>query len=306
MRLRFIIVVCVMLLFFIPLNIARCENYIQYNIQIKGDSSALWTVTQVSDPNSFVDTLAGFQQKVVTMIDTVTNQTGRNMSVDPNSLQIQTTTENQSKTTVYTFVWLNFSQVQDGTMVFGDVFQQTNVFDELYGEGYNLQIAYPVYYSVKSVNPLPNVQNPNSQTLEWYRTQDFINGKPSITLTSASAANSVGWQQTLLIGLAVAIVATVSIVGLFAIVRHRQKQTRGSGTIGAIPINQEMETEEDKILKVIRSSGGSLNQATIAEQCKFSKAKTSQLLTALEQKGVVRRYKKGRDKIVTLAERDSN
>jgi uncharacterized membrane protein len=39
----------------------------------------------------------------------------------------------------------------------------------------------------------------------------------------------------------------------------------------------------------------------IAEQCRFSKAKTSQLVAALEQKGVVRRYKKGRDKIVTLA-----
>ena len=48
--------------------------------------------------------------------------------------------------------------------------------------------------------------------------------------------------------------------------------------------------------------GGSVNQSIIAERCQFSKAKTSQLLSALEQKGVVIRHKKGRDKIVILAQ----
>ena len=46
-----------------------------------------------------------------------------------------------------------------------------------------------------------------------------------------------------------------------------------------------------------------MRQSAIAEQCRFSKAKTSQLLAVLEQKKVITRYKKGRDKIVTLNER---
>jgi uncharacterized membrane protein len=62
------------------------------------------------------------------------------------------------------------------------------------------------------------------------------------------------------------------------------------------------ETEEEKVLRVLRSNGGSAYQSAITEQCRFSKAKTSQLLTALERKGAVRRYKKGRDKIVNLIE----
>jgi len=53
---------------------------------------------------------------------------------------------------------------------------------------------------------------------------------------------------------------------------------------------------------VLRSNGGSAYQSTIIEQCKFSKSKTSELLSALEKKGTVRRYKKGRDKIVSLNE----
>jgi uncharacterized membrane protein len=46
-----------------------------------------------------------------------------------------------------------------------------------------------------------------------------------------------------------------------------------------------------------------MRQSDINDALKFSKAKTSQLLAALEKKGDITRYKKGRDKIVNLAER---
>jgi uncharacterized membrane protein len=63
-----------------------------------------------------------------------------------------------------------------------------------------------------------------------------------------------------------------------------------------------VESEEGKILRALQASGGSAYQSAITDQCRFSKSKTSQLLTALEKRGVVIRYKKGRDKIVTLTE----
>ena len=62
-------------------------------------------------------------------------------------------------------------------------------------------------------------------------------------------------------------------------------------------------SEEDKVLKLLKSFGGSMRQSEITEQSRFSKAKTSQLLAALEKKGSITRYKSGRDKIVTLKER---
>jgi uncharacterized membrane protein len=65
-----------------------------------------------------------------------------------------------------------------------------------------------------------------------------------------------------------------------------------------------VESEEEKVLRIVRANGGTAFQSAITEQLRFSKAKTSQLLTSLEKKGVVRRYKKGRDKIVTLAEKN--
>ena len=68
----------------------------------------------------------------------------------------------------------------------------------------------------------------------------------------------------------------------------------------------ELETEEGKILKLLKSSGGSMRQSAIVDQCRFSKAKTSQLLAVLEKNGNITRYKKGRDKIVNLTERVKN
>jgi uncharacterized membrane protein len=63
-----------------------------------------------------------------------------------------------------------------------------------------------------------------------------------------------------------------------------------------------LERDEEKILKSLAANGGSQYQTQITELCRFSKAKTSQLLSVLEKKGMVTRYKKGRDKIVTLTE----
>jgi len=62
------------------------------------------------------------------------------------------------------------------------------------------------------------------------------------------------------------------------------------------------ESEEDKVLRFLRSNAGGVYQTAITEQCRFSKAKTSQLLSALERDGKVRRVKKGRDKIVNIIE----
>jgi len=61
-------------------------------------------------------------------------------------------------------------------------------------------------------------------------------------------------------------------------------------------------SDEEKAVKLIKSSGGSLHQSAITDQLGFSKAKTSQLLTVLEHKGVIRRFKRGRDKIVVLVQ----
>jgi uncharacterized membrane protein len=82
----------------------------------------------------------------------------------------------------------------------------------------------------------------------------------------------------------------------------RRNASKPASTV-TLTSSAELETEEGKILKLLKSSGGSMRQSDIVEQCRFSKAKTSQLLAALEKNGDITRYKNGRDKIVNLTER---
>jgi hypothetical protein len=304
MRIRRLLSFCaisVLLLLLMPLHEARCQSHVEYKVQVNGDNSADWTITRVSDINTDID-IIGFQERVITLVDTAANETHREMGVDEDSLQMtdEISWETQSRKTVYSFTWQNFSISENGKITFGDVFRASDFFGQLYGDG-ALQISYPSTYVVLSVSPRPNERDDSAQTLKWLGTEYFINGEQEIILEDKSQSMSSGeWQQYIIIaGLAVAVAVTLAGVYVF---RRRKSKARASkaATLVGVPL---IESGEEKIIKLLRASGGNMRQSAITEQCRFSKAKTSQLLAALEQKGVITRYKRGRDKIVTLNER---
>src|SRR4030067_1762358 len=152
-RLIFVGVVLILMLLLLPLHNAQCQDYIEYKIQINLDSSAAWTITKVSDINATID-LEGFQQRVESLIEDAGIKTGREMSLDVNSLQVsdEISWEKESRTTVYVFKWQNFTVIEEGKMTFGDVFQVPGFFSQLYGAG-ALRIICPSDYSIKSVCP---------------------------------------------------------------------------------------------------------------------------------------------------------
>ncbi len=293
-------------LFLAPIGSAQAQTQtsLQYKVQLSSDRSAVWTITQTSDLNGTVDTWSSFQSKVTSLVLTCANQTGRQMSVDNDSLQISTVTSGDSKTTEYTFTWLNFSETQNGQLIVGDVFGNSSFFDQLYGVGYNdvgysFQINYPANYYVGSIKPSPNSEDNYTQTLQWFDVSLFINGSPKIVFqVNPQTASPSGQTPYVLIALIASVIA-IGLSGGFLFVTRRKNR---KGSEPAISPAVLLETEEEKVLRVLRSNGGTAYQSAITEQCKFSKAKTSQLLTALEKKGFVKRYKKGRDKIVNITE----
>jgi uncharacterized membrane protein len=294
--------ICVMLLLLLPLYEANCQNYVAYSVQINSDGSALWKITSFSDVNASVDTLSGFQDKVSNLIASASSVTHRDMTVDENSLQINTAISPESKITEYSFLWQNFSVVRGNQIVFGDVFQVNDFFSQLYGDD-ALQVSYPSNFSIKSVTPTPYQRDDSAKTLDWARTQDLVNAKTDIILTSTPLNdnfNQNGWQLYVIIAI-VAVGAVLILVGVYI---WKRRRTSVAKAIVSSAESAELETEEGKILKLLKSSGGfCMRQSDIVEQCRFSKAKTSQLLTILEKNGNITRYKKGRDKIVKLTER---
>ncbi len=304
MRARCLLPVCVafsLLLLLLPVYKASGQDYIEYNVRINSDGSASWLVIQVLDLNASIDTWEAFQNRLFNLVGSAANETKREMTIDTNSLQINTELSSGSKKVEYIFTWQNFSLIQNGQIIFGDVFCVNNFFSFLYGDA-SLQIVYPLIYTVNSVSPTPDAHDEPMRTLKWYRTQDFISDNPNITLTSAPSTNNVnnGEGQYLVIGGALALVTAGSLIGFYAFKRHKPSKLAMATTFaGAL----QVESDEEKLIAIIRSSGGKVRQSAIVERCGFSKAKTSQLLAALEQKGTIIRYKKGRDKIVTLTER---
>jgi uncharacterized membrane protein len=159
----------------------------------------------------------------------------------------------------------------------------------------------PEYVVVGTVQPPPSTQNSSIQLLSWLGTKDF-NGDTRIVLTEKPA--TMGFSGSLEeIAVLIAILAAIAAgsAGFYMLRYNRKKKIRAPGTakLESLP---GMESDEEKAVKLIKSSGGSLRQSAITDQLGFSKAKTSQLLTVLEQKGVIRRYKRGRDKIAVLVE----
>jgi uncharacterized membrane protein len=297
-RITVCFIIGILLLLLLPLHEANCQEYFEYNVQIKSDGSAVWTVTQFSSVNASVDTWEGFQERIFNLVDSAASVTHREMDVDENSLQINTTISPESKITEYSFTWQNFSIIQGSKLSFGDVFQVNNFFGQLYGDA-ALQLSYPSNYDIKSVYPPPYERQDSVETLRWSRTQDLVNSKFNVVLTSTpqNQNSNNDWQQYAIIITVSAVGVTLSLLGFYTF--KRRKINSKSAIVDSSPI----ESEEDKVIKLLKSSGGGMRQSEITERCKFSKAKTSQLLAALEKNGNITRYKRGRDKIVTLKER---
>ena len=294
------VAIFLMLFLLLPIYSANCQDYIEYKVHISSNGSAGWLITKVSDVNAPIDSWDTFQTRIYDLVDYASNLTGRQMDIDDYSLQINTTISAASKITEYMFIWQNFSTIQNGELVFGDVFGVNGFFDQLYGEA-SLQIEYPDNYVVQSAIPEPNLQDDSAHMLRWY-TQELTGNQVSVTLeiqSNGSTQNGIS-EQYIILGVASIIVIAALLTG-FLIVKRRKGKAKVAvkeATMLAAPL----ETEEDKILNTLRSGGNSMRQSDITEQCRFSKAKTSQLLASLEKRGIIRRYKKGRDKIVTLNE----
>jgi uncharacterized membrane protein len=296
-RLTVCLIICTLILVIIPLHVAQGQNYFEYNVQIKSDSSAIWMITQFSSSNATVESFDVFQQKVFDLIDSAAIITNREMTADENSLQINTTISLESKITEYSFVWLNFSIIKGDMLTFGDVFQVNNFFGQLFGDA-ALQLTYPSDLTVKSVFPTPYERKDSVYMMKWSRTQDLVTNRVSMVLSNNSqVGNGTGWEFYAIVVAIIFVGAILSLTGFFMFKRRKNNASLAN------KLESPIISEEDKILKLLKSFGGNMRQSEITEQSRFSKAKTSQLLTALEKKGSITRYMSGRDKIVTLKER---
>jgi uncharacterized membrane protein len=302
MKIQILIVMISLISLFLPCRIAYCESTVGYNIQIKNDGSSAWTLIQNVGINGSIDTWQQFQNKVMSLAEKAQIKTGREMSVE---FEFMTISQSGSYAVIeYSFNCRNFSKTENAKITIGDVFQVENFFHQLYGDG-EINMTYPLEYTIETVSPKPYERDDSRQTLMWVGTADFTNNTNIVLEEKASTPGllDVLQQNAIIIVTLIAMVSGSLVV--FYLFRYRQKRGRQAAAKPEIPSLLEIESDEEKIVKLLRHSGGSLYQSMITDRCRFSKAKTSQVLSILESKGIVHRHKKGRQKVVTLTDKNS-
>jgi uncharacterized membrane protein len=295
-----IALLAVAIAFLLSATALAATDYVEYSINIQEDGSAHWTVIHVTDIDTVVGSWEDFEHRLISTINNAKDRTGREMAPDLLSLEMSTQIhwETSSKTIMYIFRWENFSIIEESQISIGDVFTE-DFFSLLFGEG-ELILTYPPGYLLRSVSINPNEMDQSTNTLHWYRTQDFLAGNHNILFEAGGGSNGF---LNLLFTLAILSSGGIGIMVItFLVFKQRRKQKEKLSRLDEFPSLQESESDQDKILRLLESSGGNLKQSEVSVKLGFSRAKTSLLLSEMEKNSIVRRIKKGKTKIIFRVE----
>jgi len=302
-------VACFLLLFlsvFFSDGVVFGSHRLEYKIEVHVDGSAGWVIEhsflleteddetmfkQYSNWTYFSDYLI---KNVKALVNTVKQNITRNMTVENFKMTVDVSDSN--RVVEYEFDWMGFAEESGSHIKIGDVFEVDGLF--LYGDG-SLSIAYPVDYVVETVSPKPN--DDSEGKLTWNRVEDFGRGQPTVVLNERVPGIMDVLKPYVPVILALVALGGMGSIGLWFF-RFRKKEEMGD--IGPVPhvppVTFGIEDDEEKVVALLRSTDGRLLQSTLTAQCGFSRSKTSKLLTLMEDRGRIRRQKKGREKVVIL------
>jgi predicted transcriptional regulator len=296
------------------IGVGFCQESLQENtttnIKVQEDGSATWTIE-----NRFLlktnDDLVIFQQymlefdskkqmyltnfteRTTSLVERAGVITSRSMKAENFQVTIDLVQAVSASYGIitYRYDWNGFAKVEENRLVIGDVFE--GGFYLFQGDA--LTIQYPKEYSVSATAPMPDDSKVAEQTLTWYGRRNFGAGEPTVILElkTVNALDAAPWYLPLTIA---SVLIAAILAGLFF---FRFNKRKGGSSLLKATLDK-MEGDEEKIINLLKSNKGKLYQSLIAKHCGFSTSKTSELLSAMENKGLISRKLKGREKIVTL------
>ena len=279
-----------------PAGLVYSQNQVEYYVSVEDNGTADWTIKQTLPLNASYDDLNAFQFKIESLLRNAVSSTSRNMTGIVNSM---TSTAMGSYILVeYEFYWTDFGEEEGLNVAIGDVFHASGFFTQLYGDG-KIFISYPAQYVIETVTPPPSKRDDSNRLLEWPGTADFDSNVNIVLRLIGPGFNLIEVLEQNAMPIASVIAVVGGFTGIIYLLRRRNRKTKPE-EISPTGNQLMLETEEEKVTKLLESKGGNMYQSAITNDLRFSRAKTSLLLTSLERRGIIKRFKKGRDKIVTL------
>lgn len=265
-------------------------------LEIQSNGSAEWTVevrTRLETPrevnryrafqkefrNNTTRYLSTFRTRIMSVVN-ASDAVGRQMTVRGfgASTEIQEVPRRWGVVS-YRFVWTNFTAQRNHEIVVGDVFEG----GFFISEGDRLQVVSPPGYTVESVDPEPlRVEN---GTVTWTGRRDFRDGRPRIVFAPTHTGNQFPIIPFLL--------GVLVLVGAgYYLVRGRGVTSTGSG--------DEIVTDEGRVIDLLRRNGGKMRQSEIVDELGWSKAKTSRVLSRLNDDDAISKLQLGRENVIEI------
>ena len=296
-------------LFLISTASAANEYQTTYTINVRPDGTAVWNVeyrtaliTQ-GDHDSFENYtgqlktiyLGEFRELMQNSVSAASNATARKMMAGgfTGEASIETAPTGNYGVVHYSFTWTGFAKVDtDKNIIIGDVFV-----GGLYLSKENaLIIQYPSGYTAEMVIPQPDLVRDG---MIWYGLRSFNAREPIMVLKPPFS-----WMPYAL--------AFVIVVAVLTIILKSRKESKvldipsGEGTGTREELHNETGGDlihlEERIVALLKESGGSLYQSDIVKKLDLPKSTVSSALNALHSKKIIQKIKKGRENLIRLAE----
>ena len=83
-----------------------------------------------------------------------------------------------------------------------------------------------------------------------------------------------------------------------------ERDTGGDETAAERPVDEELLSNEERVLGLLERRGGRVRQQEIAETLDWTEAKTSQVVSGMREEGTIEGFRLGRENVLTLPDED--
>jgi uncharacterized membrane protein len=284
-----------------------------YTINVKDDGTATWYVeyrtplVTKEDFDAFENYseqlkpvyLNDFRELMQKSVSAASNATSRKMMAGgfTGEAGIETAPTGNYGVVSYSFTWTDFAKLDSNkNLNIGDVF----VGGLYLSKDNTLIIRFPQGFTVEQVTPQPDIVRDG---MIWYGLRSFNAGEPNIVLLRSSISSML---------YAIAVIILVAGAAIIFKIRRNKVQVTGApsgeGIETAGETLQEEKAEmpnmmdlEDRILALLKESGGSLYQSDIGKKLDLPKSTVSSALNGLHAKNTIQKIKKGRENLIRLA-----
>lgn len=277
-----------------------------------------------ANPEAYTDRFRG---RMETTVAESASATGREMTVSNVSVTAERREIPQEYgVVVYRFRWNGFADVEDGRITAGDAI------DGLFlDEQSSLILSWPESHELAEASPDPTERRDGA--VVWVGPTDFTAGEPRIAAERGSVVDAVPSWLPLLVG-------AFLLVGVLAayVRRDREATSEADGSAAtpertesaaataadaepgdtedandeetedeaSPPIDEELLSNEEQVLRLIEREGGRMKQKRVAEELDWTDAKTSQVTTGLRDEGELDGFRLGRENVLSLPGDDEN